>query len=143
MPAAAQLALFPLPRVSARLFADESFRRRSLEGSFYDPSLVDDAMIERVMRATRTPDYMSGMTAMMGDYREGDEFPLLKALSQPTLLVWGVEDRNKPSGEAELLEAEIPNAKLVRIPDAGHYVHEERPRATADAIREHAFDCRA
>jgi proline iminopeptidase len=49
-------------------------------------------------------------------------------ITMPTLVVHGREDP-LPLAGAEELTAALPNARLVVIPDAGHYPHAERPEA--------------
>lgn len=53
-----------------------------------------------------------------------------QTLSMPTLLIWGEDDtRVTPLERAKGIATEIPNAKLVVIPDAGHlalYTHTEQ-----------------
>ena len=56
-------------------------------------------------------------------------------ITQPTLLLVGEGDRMTPPKYSEYLAAQIPNAKLVVIPDAGHYAQIEQPQRVADALR--------
>ena len=52
----------------------------------------------------------------------------------PTLIVWGALDKRKPAGEAEDLQGRIEGSRLAIIENAGHYVHEEKPGESAEAI---------
>ena len=54
----------------------------------------------------------------------------------PTLLIWGDRDTETPLSDGERLSRLIPGAILKTFPDAGHHVHQERPAAIADAIKE-------
>ena len=58
----------------------------------------------------------------------------LGRVSQPALIITGAHDRLTPPKYAEFLSQRLPNAKLVAIPDAGHYVMDEAPDAVAAAI---------
>ncbi len=53
----------------------------------------------------------------------------LPNISAPTLLVFGAGDRLTPPAIGERMQAEIPNARLEIIPDAGHLVNIEQPEA--------------
>lgn len=53
----------------------------------------------------------------------------LHRVNVPTLLVWGENDGLVPSSFAEAYRANIPGAKLVMIPKAGHAPFEEQPDA--------------
>ena len=52
----------------------------------------------------------------------------------PTLIVWGMQDRGKPPGELDELQRLMPDARVVRVGNAAHYVHEEQPAAVAEAM---------
>jgi pimeloyl-ACP methyl ester carboxylesterase len=58
----------------------------------------------------------------------------LRWIDVPTVIVWGEQDRIVPSVYAEEWAGLIKKADKVVIPDAGHYVHVERPAACAAAI---------
>ncbi len=58
----------------------------------------------------------------------------LESFDKPALLVWAPEDRFFPIRYAERLEREIPDARLVRVPDARTFVSLDQPGAVADAI---------
>lgn len=53
-----------------------------------------------------------------------------------TLLLWGIDDEFQPITWAERLEADIPDARLVGLDDANHWVMEDRP----GAYREHLVE---
>lgn len=55
----------------------------------------------------------------------------------PTLVLWGNDDSIYPPSFAQRLARELQNARL-RMVDAGHAPHEERPHEVAQAIREFA-----
>ncbi len=59
---------------------------------------------------------------------------LLKRIRVPTLIVWGKEDRLLPPSEGLRLASEIPNARLVVLPDAGHLPQEEVPAEFSRAV---------
>ena len=71
---------------------------------------------------------------MMKYYEAGNEVDMLADIRVPTLIVWGTEDRNKLDDEAQQLDALLPLSRLALIPDAAHYVHEEKPAESAAAV---------
>jgi pimeloyl-ACP methyl ester carboxylesterase len=61
----------------------------------------------------------------------------LHRINMPTLIVWGEEDRVLPVGQAATWKKLIPQAQVLRIPDAGHLVLDESaeaPRAIGDFL---------
>ena len=134
VPKIVQVSVPPLPRMSARLFANREFRGSFLRKSYVDPSLVTEQVIDDVMLGARTDDWYAGVTVLMGHYVEGEEIALAARVRVPTLIPWGNADRNKPPGEADELQRMLPGSTLVRFPAAGHYVHEEAAEGVARAI---------
>jgi 3-oxoadipate enol-lactonase len=59
----------------------------------------------------------------------------LAAIRCPTLVIAGEDDTAQPPRNQERLAAAITNARLVRIPSAGHSSTLEQPEAVSDAIR--------
>lgn len=134
VPSLTQHLFFPLQRLSARQFGNREFRASFLRQSYVDPSIVTEEVVDDVMKGSRMEGYLAGMTSLMDQYEEGAELPLLPKFEKPTLIVWGVEDKNKPAGEADDLNGRIKGSQLVEIAEAGHYVHEEKPVLSAAAV---------
>ncbi len=61
----------------------------------------------------------------------------LPMVSTPTLVIAGTADEMLGHANNELIASLIPSAKLLSMPDVGHLFWWERPKETADAIREH------
>jgi pimeloyl-ACP methyl ester carboxylesterase len=53
--------------------------------------------------------------------------PLLPAIKLPTLVIWGEDDEFQLVKYAERLVSDIPNARLVRVKDARHFVMLDYP----------------
>ena len=47
--------------------------------------------------------------------------PILKKIQATTLLIWGENDTATPISDGKIMEAEIPDAKLIILKDAGHF----------------------
>ena len=58
-----------------------------------------------------------------------------KALeNKPVLIFWGMKDSFVPPYELDKWVAALPEARVVRFADAGHFVQEEKPAEMADAL---------
>jgi pimeloyl-ACP methyl ester carboxylesterase len=99
-----------------------------------NPDVVTERVMDDLMLTVRSEGYITGMTAMMGQYEAATEAPLLARVEVPTLIAWGEQDRRKPEGELEELHAALPGSVVVTVAGAGHYVHEEAPVAVARGI---------
>ena len=69
---------------------------------------------------------LDALVAMALSSPEDDLPEALLHISTPTLILLGERDRLSPPGEGQRLQAGLPSAQLVIIPEAGHYVHIER-----------------
>jgi pimeloyl-ACP methyl ester carboxylesterase len=58
----------------------------------------------------------------------------LRGSDLPILLTWAPGDRFFPISYAERLAAEVPNARVVQIPDAKTFVPLDQPQRLADEI---------
>jgi pimeloyl-ACP methyl ester carboxylesterase len=58
----------------------------------------------------------------------------LRSSDLPLLLAWAPEDRVFPLKWAERLASEVPNARIVQIPDAATFVPFDQPQRLADEI---------
>ena len=132
--------IFPFARVSAKQFANREFREQFLKRSYYNPSIVNEQVMDEIMMGSKTEDYLQGTSSMLGKFYDANEAELMNQVNTPTLIVFGIEDRNKSMEEALQLKTGFKNSKLQLIQDAGHYVHEESPALVSGSIiREMSF----
>ena len=64
-----------------------------------------------------------------------DETATLARIAVPTLVLCGEQDGVLPLPESETLAREIPGARLVVIPNAGHASNQEQPDAFNATVR--------
>jgi pimeloyl-ACP methyl ester carboxylesterase len=55
-------------------------------------------------------------------------------ITQPTLLLWGENDREIPVADGERLHAGIPGSRLIIFLECGHLPHEEYPEAFTNVV---------
>ncbi len=55
-------------------------------------------------------------------------------INQPTLLLWGENDREIPLADGERLHSEIPGSRFVVYSNCGHLPHEEYPEEFVDVV---------
>jgi haloalkane dehalogenase len=73
-------------------------------------------------------------------YRSGDFEKLvpyegrLGALGVPALVLWGEQDPFASAAMAERFHGDIPGSELVLLPGAGHFIWDERPAESVDAL---------
>jgi pimeloyl-ACP methyl ester carboxylesterase len=62
--------------------------------------------------------------------------PRLPQIPAPTLFIWGSEDRYAPPTSGHAAAANMPNARMVEVPDAGHLAWWDQPEPCAAAALE-------
>jgi pimeloyl-ACP methyl ester carboxylesterase len=101
-------------------------RRAAFQGVFHDPSSIRPEMLfENVAPAlTSSPGYFDAITTLFGyDIRHR-----LEEIADPTLIVWGRQDRLVPIPAALAYKERIgDNAELVIFDECGHVPQIERP----------------
>jgi haloalkane dehalogenase len=100
---------------------------------------MDEASADEYWKAFETEPGRRGMLEL---YRSGDFEKLkpyegkLAELRVPTLLLWGKNDPFAPVAGAHRFKRELPDAKLVVIEEAGHFVYADQPERSATEVAE-------
>lgn len=107
---------------------------------FSDALLADGERRERMLRglagaAARVPAETLGRMAAALAAWSGTRAPDLARVSARTLVLAGADDLLTPGAEA--LAGDIPGARCVVVPRAGHALASEAPEAVADALVAH------
>lgn len=94
----------------------------------YDPSSVPDALLtERLARAL-DPETAANMPLRVGQMPPIEDLwrERLDRLPHQTLIIWGREDRVNPMDQGLILMRQIPNARLLVMPQCGHWAQWEK-----------------
>jgi pimeloyl-ACP methyl ester carboxylesterase len=65
-----------------------------------------------------------------------DLLPEVGTINKPVLMIWGENDREVPLNVAEQMKSELKDAKLVVIPNAGHFVYLDDLAAVKNELEE-------
>jgi len=135
---------FPFQRISAKQFGDRKFRESFLKVSYVNPALVTEQVMDDLQLASQSEGYLAGSTSMMGQYADPPALSLLNDITVPTLIAWGLQDRNKPRSELDQLRDALTGAtvNVAAVEESGHYVHEEGAAPVAAAMKAMAADWR-
>ncbi|QIS19453.1 alpha/beta fold hydrolase [Nocardia terpenica] len=117
------------------------------------PHVFADIIVPRMRTATHLPmsdevadAYLRPWSGIAGqhrwirqaevvDWRDTDTaVARLGEVAVPTLVLWGEQDAWLPLTMADRLTDAIPGARQQRIPDAGHFLPEDKPAETATAL---------
>jgi len=106
---------------------DRDFIRHRAEKSFYNPAMVNDALIDRLYKITSNRFYALRIVwtarSSMNDLIVDD----LPDLDLPTYLIWGTHDQITPPHVGHEFERLLPNSQLHFIRQCGHAPMMEYP----------------
>lgn len=122
--------------LGAKLFGS-SVGERVLREIIYDQSMITPAVLDRSGRNRRQPGLIGPILAIGKTLPEWESqyAPRLNEIRQPTLIIWGYEDRIFPPAVGRTLSETITGSRLVLVPRAGHIPQWEQPETVNHAIR--------
>lgn len=103
--------------------------------AFYDRNYVTEEMIEGVERDLERPGTKAAALAAIRGQRYAEVQKSYPMITQPTLLLWGREDRITRLEYGERLAKELPNARLVVYPQCGHFPMYEAKGSSTNELR--------
>lgn len=122
-----RLLRIPLARTLIKDLDLSGLVEDGLRNSVADPLFVSADMAERYSALSRAPGHRDALLRLIAasPHREKASKAKLEAISVPTLILWGEQDRIIPVSDAARFEEAIPNAVAITYPDAGHLPQEE------------------
>lgn len=126
VPAVMQLMRWVMPRFLVRM---------NLLPAYADPAALSDALLTRYWELLRAPGVRAALLARLAGLRLPRPEPLLAQLRQPTLLLWGEQDRLIPVSHAEDYLRVMKDASLIRLPALGHVPQEEAPALSLPPVQ--------
>jgi pimeloyl-ACP methyl ester carboxylesterase len=102
-----------------------------------DPALVEAWVSYRAGHPIDPAGYQAQLAVGLSLLPEAASFEgKLAAVRSPALVLFGAHDRVVPAGNADLLAARLPDARIAILPDAGHFFPLETPEEANKAIME-------
>ena len=123
---------FQIPRLPEKglVVGDFASLRYALRNEPMHPGAFTDVDIERYVEALARP---GALTAALNYYRALfrrnplKARALLRRIEAPVMVIWGERDRYLGKELAEPDPTWVPNLRVERLPDASHFVAEDRP----------------
>lgn len=132
MPIPGMLSLARTPaRILLRWCTPDFLVRRSVEQVYADPSLVEDALVERHARLLRREGNRQAMIDRINTPDPPSLVSRLRDIRAETLILWGEQDRWLSVQYSHDFRALIPKSRRIVYEDAGHVPMEERAEETA------------
>ncbi len=134
--------LFQLPGVAERMLAAGDFaalRRLYLRGS-RRPGAFTPEDVERYVEAFRVPGALPGALSWYraaGRRLLSGDSPEIRSIAAETLVVWGERDAHLGAELAEPSPRLVPRCRVVRIPEASHWVQNDAPEIVNRELAAH------
>ena len=110
--------------------------RKSIEPAFFNPSALDDSLVDRYYDMLRAPGVRAAILERANQTIYTDPVPRLKKITAPTLVIWGEEDQMIPSRNAKSYSNVLLQSQTVLLPKLGHLVQEEQPNIGLKVVTE-------
>lgn len=106
----------------------------SVKNVYGDPSKVTPQLVDLYYDMTLRQGNRAALRRRLEQGYTAD-VARLKTLRQPTLVLWGGQDKLTPLEFAHWFKRDIPDSRLVVFEDLGHVPHEEDPARTAAEVK--------
>jgi len=126
----------PWFRAIARYMDPYLLTEQGVKSSYNNSPVIDQALIDRYYELSIRDGTRDATMLRFGNY-DGRSLETidLAGLTQPTLILWGVEDGLIPVRVADQFAAVLPNSRKIAYANVGHIPMEEIPDKTADDVR--------
>lgn len=132
------IARAPGLRRLAELVLPRGVIQASLRNVYGDPNKVTPELIDRYYELTLREGNRRALAVRLDQMQQTDETKgpsAIRALTVPTLILWGGKDRLIPVENGRRFAADIRGSQLVVFDDLGHVPQEEDPLRTVQALR--------
>ena len=125
IPIGFRIAQTPGVRNIALYITPRSFLEKSLRQSISVQSIITPAMVDRYWELLRYPGNRQATIDRFSAKRVPTDPAAIRALTVPTLIIWGDEDKLIPLSAGQWFAANIKASKLISHPNVGHAPMEE------------------
>lgn len=110
--------------------------RSSLENVYSDTNKVTEALVDQYFNLTTRQGNRDALAQRFVQTMPGKLAKRVSEIQQPTLIIWGRDDKLIPLTLGRRFDSEISNSRLVVLDNLGHLPHEEGPEQTAKIVIE-------
>jgi pimeloyl-ACP methyl ester carboxylesterase len=135
VPIGFKLAQIPALRPLLANVLPRSMIESSVRNVYGDPAKVTPELIDRYYEITLRQGNRDALGARFKQSPGGEHVELIKQIRQPTLILWGSQDRLIPPDNAEHFKQDIVGSQLVVFDGLGHVPQEEGPARTVAALK--------
>jgi pimeloyl-ACP methyl ester carboxylesterase len=133
-PAIGKLMFPPLDYLATEFLRNPKIRQNISRAAYFDRSFASlDAQACAALHL-KCSDWNKSLISFTKNGGYGSFASQLRQIQQPTLILWGKQDKILGTKDAAKFAQAIPDNKLVWIDNCGHVPHLEKPQVTATEI---------
>ncbi|MFO7666381.1 MAG: alpha/beta hydrolase [Desulfobacterales bacterium] len=132
-----KMAKIPLAGEIAKLFFGRWIVKKNLKEVYFNDDLVTEETIDAYYNRMRTENVLDAKVALARSLDFDAFAPYIKRIPEikkRTLIIWGENDEWIPLESGYRFKKDLPNSRLVILPECGHVPQEEKPEETANII---------
>lgn len=133
-PLAFKIAQFPLLKNLFTFITPRFVAKASVENVYADKNLVTESLVDRYFELTLRKGNRQAFIDRLSLKVSENSHKKIKAIQQPTLVLWGDQDQLIPLANAYKFHRDLPNDTLVVLKNTGHVPMEERPNKSVAAV---------
>ena len=115
--------------------------KSSLKNVYADESKATKELIDRYFELSLRKGNRQAYLDRMGQKRDPNIHEQIKTIDQPTLILWGEQDKLIPVENAYRFQADLPNDTLVILENSGHVPMEENAEESLKAFKRFLSVC--
>lgn len=135
MPIAFKLARIPALKPLMANLLPRGMIESSVRNVYGDPSRVTPELIDRYYELTLREGNRAALRGRFAQSKGGEFEAQIKQVKQPTLIIWGGQDKLIPPDTADRFHKDIVGSRLAVFDGLGHVPHEEDPKGTVAAAQ--------
>jgi pimeloyl-ACP methyl ester carboxylesterase len=131
-----KLAMNPLTKRISHRITPYFLVKKSVEDVYGDKSKLTEETTQRYYDLMLRKGNREAFSEILNNLHSGKVNPnLINGISQPTLIMWGSDDRLIDPEDASRFHDAIEDSKVIMYPDIGHIPMEEIPVITAREVK--------
>lgn len=135
VPIGFRIARIPLLNQMMRHVLPRAMVEQSVRNVYGDPSKVTPELVQQYYDLTRRAGNREAVVTRFRQQRDGADTLAIRTIRQPTLILWGGNDRLIPPTTAARFGRDIAGSTVVIFPELGHVPHEEDPAVTFKVLK--------
>ncbi|MEL6930209.1 MAG: alpha/beta hydrolase [Cyanobacteria bacterium J06600_6] len=133
-PAIGKFMFSPIDTLATEFLRNPKIRQSISRAAYFDRSFASADAQTCAALHLKTPNWNKSLIAFTKSGGYGSFIDRISDIQQPTLIIWGRQDKILGTKDAVKFERAIPQNNLVWIDNCGHVPHLEKPDLTATEI---------